>query len=513
MLGFREKSQLADYWRDPRRIAKLVAILGHFLVFGLALVGSQLIVERVGVTIFLVLLIAVFVGTIYAILSFRNLSIPFAVWILSIGGFRFLLAIEVAGLPDLYLDRVAMMWLTVIFMVKFFAEARKFRGPFVLDALILVHGSYLLTRIFMHDMDYFNLWSKSYLIPYATFFLAKNIVVSTSRIRLVLLLLLILSIYYNITSIAEKLDIGALLWPKYMLADHEIFKGRSSGPFRQAPLFGTIIGMLLPIHLYFIASVRSNLTKLFLYISLGLGFAGLYFTYTRGSWLAGIVALGAVVLLNRRQYFRMVAPLLIIVPFLAIMFLGIGQDEFLKERVENDNTLDSRVGTLATALRVWQSEPVFGVGFFQYRNVRSDFVHALEVPVLGVIQFNDFRHNSIHDIYFGPLAEEGLFGASLQFGIYFLILRAFRQKFAWRSRSDHFATLIMPILAGMFLGYLVGGIAIDYRFFSIPGTLFFMCAGILYGYTGESVSLGQDGEQKTQLGIEGLPIRGLDSST
>jgi hypothetical protein len=468
--------------RGVRGASRLFSILGHVLVFGLALFGSNLLVERFGFQLFIILLIVAFVGSIYAILSFRNMSIPFAVWILSIGGFKFLLAVQVPGLPDLYLDRVAMIWLTLIFMVKFFAEGRSFKRPYLVDGLIILHGSYILLRIYTNDMQYFHLWTVAYLTPYSAYFLAKNIVQDAHRTRLLLRLLLILSIYYNITSVAEKFDIDFLLWPRYMVTEHEVFKGRSSGPFRQAPLFGTVLGLLLPIHLYFMAEARNKILRYALFLSLGLGFAGLYFTYTRGSWLAGFAALATVLVLNWRRYLKMVGPFLVLVPVLAFLVLGASQDTVLKERVENQNTLDARVGTLATAIRVWQDNPVFGVGFFQYQHVREDYIRALEVPVLGTIRFTNFRHNSIHDIYLGPLAEEGLFGFGLQMAIFIILIRTFLRKYRNRA-DDHFGNLMMPVLAGICAGYLAGGIAIDYRFFSVTGTLFYMSAGIIYGYS------------------------------
>ncbi|PID79130.1 hypothetical protein CSB20_11580 [bacterium DOLZORAL124_64_63] len=486
MFGLGDRNGLGYYVRDPRSANRLFSTLGHILIFGLAFLGSHMVVQRMGLDTFVVLLVLAFVGSIYALLSFRNMSIPLAVWLLSIGGFRFLFMVPMAGLPDLYLDRLAMIWLTIIFMIKFFAESRKLRGPFILDALIILHGTYILTHILILDSEHFNLWTKSYLTPYAAYFLGKNIVVDFKRLRLVFLLLLLLAIYYNLTSIAEKFDLNFLLWPKYMRVDHEIFRGRSNGPFRHAPLFGTIIGMLIPLHLYFITAARNYLVKFLLYLSLGLSFGGLYFTYTRGSWLVGITALSVAVALNRRHYLRLVAPLVVLAPILAVSVLGIGQDQFLKERVENENTLDARAGTILTALRVWRDHPFTGCGFFQYPQVRLDYVEALEVPILGTLSFRDFRHNAIHDIYFGPLAEEGLIGVSLQLIIYFLIFRTFRRKFSWRNKGDPFATYVMPVFAGIFVGYLVGGIAIDYRFFSVTGTLFFMTAGILYGYEGET---------------------------
>lgn len=473
-----------------RRVHSGVSAVGHLVVAGLVYIVCQQVFSSLGMGFFPIFLLLAFLGSIYTVLSFRDMSIPFTVWILTIGGFRFLFTMEVSGLPDLYLDRLAMLWLTIIFMVKFFAMRRWPKGPYLLDAFVFLHAVYILVLIYFKDMAHFNLWTKSFLTPTGAYFLAKNIVVDMKRIRLLLTLLLILSVYYNITSIAEKFDIIWLLWPKSMILDHEEFVGRSCGPFRQAPLFGTIIGMILPIHLYFVATARNNFLKSLLLLSFGIGFASLYFTYTRGSWLAGVVAFIAVIMLNRKTYLRTVLPIIILVPILATTVLGLAQDKFLKERVENENTLDARVGTLVTVFRVWKSSPIFGVGFFQYQNVREDFVQALEVPILGTVRFKNFRHNSIHDIYFGPLAEEGLLGAGMQFFIYLMLYRIFRKKFALRKQGDHFATYIMPILAGIFLGYLAGGIAIDYRFFAIPGTLFMMSAGILCGYD-EQVKIGQ----------------------
>ena len=187
-------------------------------------------------------------------------------------------------------------------------------------------------------------------------------------------------------------------------------------------------------------------------------------------------------LLNRRSYGRILLPGILVITILAFGVLGASQDEIMKKRVENEKTMASRVATGITALKVWRDHPVFGVGFFQYRNVRGDYVQPVTAPGFGTIKFVQFRRNNIHDIYLGPLAEDGLVGMAMQFGIYWLILRTFLRKFRWRKDGDHFAIYVMPIFGGMFVGYLFGGIAIDYRFFSMVGVLFYMCAGILEGY-------------------------------
>ncbi len=459
-----------------------VSLAIHLLVLIGAFIVSRVLLQRLGTENFVVALVGTFVAAVYTLVSFRYLSFPFLVWILSIGGFRFIWSIQTPLLPDLSVDRIAMAWLTVVFMLKFFYQGRSLRRPFTLDVAVLLHGAYILVKIIFNEMEQFHDWTMSYLIPYSALILAKNIFVDLRLVRRLLLALLLLLIYYEITAIAEKFDIGWLLYPQSMLTEHPEFRGRSCGPFRQAPLFGTIIGMMLPIHLYFIEKSRSRFVTALLFLSLGAGFAAVYFSYTRGSWLAAGAALIATAVLNPRRYLLRLAPLAIVSVLAAVFVLGATQDKFLKERVENRDTIGSRIGTAVTAMRMFRDHPVLGVGFYEYRVNRYEYLEPVNVPGYGTVRYQQFRDNPIHDIYLGPLAEDGLVGAFLQAFIYLLILKAFLAKFAYRSRGDEFAALVMPVLAGICAGYLVGGMVIDYRYFSFVGTLFYVAAGIIDGY-------------------------------
>jgi O-antigen ligase len=198
-----------------------------------------------------------------------------------------------------------------------------------------------------------------------------------------------------------------------------------------------------------------------------------------------LAAVGAAAWLARRHYMRYLVPMLVVLPVVAVLFLGVLEDSFMKRRVENENTVSSRVGIALTTLRIWRENPLFGIGFFNYAKVRSDYIVTEEVPLIGTIKASHRRWISIHDIYLGPLAEDGLVGAVLQALIYYLIFRKFRRQYARRREGDHVATYIVPVAAGALVGYLVGGLAIDYRFFSITGTLFFAFVGMIDGYAPE----------------------------
>jgi len=459
-----------------------LGLAGYLLLSTVLVFASRWAFLRLGSDHFVIALGGVLFAALYSIISFRYLTIPFHIFVLSVCGFRFIWSIRTPILPDLYLDRMTMIWLIMVFAVKFVATRQAPRGPYKLDLLILAHGLFLFAQVAMQKFEMFHTWTICILIPYAAYFLAKNIVITDRQIRNMLWVLLALSVYYNITSVAEKYEINWLLWPRYMVGAKGEFRGRSQGPFLQAPLFGTVIGMMLPIHLYFLATVKRQSGRILLLVSLMLGLAGLYFTYTRGSWVTGIVALATAAALNRRAYLRFLLPAVVIAPIVAVGLLGLAQDKFARERLENESTIESRLGTAVTVFRVWRNHPVFGCGFFQYRNVRDQYIQPVEIPGMATIRFFQFRHTSIHDIYLGPLAENGLVGAALQGAIYLFIYRAFRRKFVLGVGSDHVTQLAFPIFAGMMVGYLVGGLAFDYRFFAVVGTLFMVCAGTIDGY-------------------------------
>jgi len=256
-----------------------MAIIGYTTLGLFIFIAAQFVLNRLGIEVLAYLLAAILAVVVYAVISFRNLSIPFFIVLMSVGGFKFILTVKTPFLPDLYFDRLMLVWLILVFTIKLVAEGRSLRGPFVLDGLIASHFVYTIVQVIQNDMQFFNVWTSSIFIPYSVYFLAKNIVTSKQLVRALFWFLLSLSIYYNITSVAEKFQINWLIWPKYIITQATTaFVGRSQGPFMQAPLFGTVIGMLLPLHLYFIATVKNNLGRLMLGLSLGVGFAGLYFT-------------------------------------------------------------------------------------------------------------------------------------------------------------------------------------------------------------------------------------------
>ncbi len=460
-------------WLGYILLAIIITLASHKLV---GLFGPVFLLYAIGLAILVI---------VYAAVSFKSLLIPFLLLIASIGMLRFVWAFQAPFLPDLFLDRISLIWLTLVFTALAVYTRRSLRKPFLLDLLLLMHATYIATRVLMTDPVYFHTWTMSTFTPYAVYFFAKNIVWTRRNIQMVLIVLAVMSFYYTVTSISEKFHIQALLFPRRMIEPHPIAVGRSSGPFRSPGMFGDTMGMVLPVFLYFITQVRNRASKLFLGLSLLLGFVAILFTYTRGSMLAALLGMGVVVFLNRKAYLSYVLPLVVVMPLVAIMVVGVQDDEFLQERLESTNPIESRVGTIVTAVRLWRANPLFGCGSYQYKKFADDYVAPIEAPLIGTVRVRHFRGSPAHDMYFGPLAEDGAIGAILQILIYFVILRSSIQKYGLRRKNDHFATYILPLFFGIYAVYFFGGMIISFRHFAILGSLFYMAAGITYGYNPE----------------------------
>lgn len=419
---------------------------------------------------------------IYAGISLRSLIIPFIVLLMSVGMLRFVWNFRAPMLPDFYLDRISLLWLLFILPILYIYTKKRLRGPFLLDSLLLVHSTYILTRIFMTSPEYFHTWSLSIFTPYAIYFFAKNIVFSLRQIRIILIFLLVLVFYYSVTSIAEKFQIGWLLFPRHMIEPHPILAGRSSGPFRSPAVFGNTMAMILPIFLYFIHTSRSVQIRVLLGVGFILASVGIFFTYTRGCILTAAIGLGVAAWLNRSAYLKYLLPLGAVIPIVAIALVGVQNDEFLEERLEATNPIEARIGAMVTGVRLWQDYPLWGCGPYQYKDYAPSYVAPVEFPLYGTVHVEFFRDSPAHDMYFSPTAEDGLVGQIILWVSYIIVLRVSWQKLKLRRQGDHFASYILPLFFAIYVIYLVAGFIISFRHFAILGALFWMAAGIAYGY-------------------------------
>lgn len=423
--------------------------------------------------------------------SLKDLTLALMAWMLCMSGFRTLGMVRMPGLPDFSFDRLFLLWIILMFMLRTILERRKLKGPYLADVLLLLHTTYILVQLSLVNPVAFHSWVLSNLSPFFAYLYGKNIINREREIRNVLVFFLLLTLYYSVTSIAEHFGWSALIWPKAILNPLLGFwaEGRSRGPFLHPPLFGQILGIVLLVPFFFLIRPLRLVPRLGLSVLLGLGLLGLFFTMTRGPWLA---VAAAVLLMGvlRPRYRRVLATMAALGAIGGLVGVTqLANTEFLQERVRNTHTIDNRLGFMANALRMTRDHPLTGIGYFKFPAYRGLYNQTTYIPLYGLVRKSDSATIAIHDIYIGRLAEEGIISALLLAAFGLVIFRAFLRQWRADPNGPWFNRDSLALFGAMMVCYLIGGMVIDFRYFDLVNVLFFFVAGLVYGYRPSQRSL------------------------
>jgi len=481
-------SPFGGYSADWSRAA---TIAGRVALFCTVFVVTYVLVNRFGLPVLTLVMGGAVAVVLLGYLSLRNISVVLVIWLLSMSGFRTMGMVRMPGLPDFSFDRILLVWIVMVFVLRVASGRDIIKRPYLPDILIILHTTYILVQLHtIGDAIHTHQWVLSNLAPLFGYLFGKYVVKSPEHIRTLLVFLLLLTVYYYVESIAQRYLIYPLIWPKAILdRDVGLFHvGRSRGPVLHPPLFGQMLGMFLLVHFYFLARPLRSWVKTLLGVSLAGSAVGLLFTFTRAPWIAAVVGLMTLAVL--RPAYRRLAGIFVVLALLAGAFgaLRLADTEFLQERLENTNTLENRFGVMANVLQIARDHPLFGVGYFQVRDYLDQYNQGFYVPMYGYVKKDRGADIPIHDIYIGRLAEEGLFGGFLLLGFFVLVAKAWRR--CWRTGpfDNWFNRDLLAFFAAVMVTYLIGGMMIDYRYFDLVNVIFFVLAGIIVGYDAEPTS-------------------------
>lgn len=473
----------ADQWWNPTNLprdrvlgAVALALISALCYFGLGLMGPQGLFLMTGG-----LLAAII--TIYLLLKYP--IVITLVWFLSMSGLHTLVMIRMPGLPDFSFPRL--FFIMILFLIPIgVIRGRSFmHPPYAPDIFLVLFTAYVFFNMnTIGDPLRFNLWLVSCFTPMAAYFFAKQYIKTNNQIAILMVGFILVTIYFWIVSIGDHFEIEAMVWPKQIL-DRSVGKswfGRSRGPFLQPALFGQIFGMYLLVHLFVLTRKIPIFWKVLITANIVAGGFGLLYTYTRGGWLA--TAAGVVVLAVLRPGFRKIVIVAVVLGIL-LSFSGVlstGNDEFLEKRMENTNTVENRLGFLANSTRMIADNPLFGVGYFRFVELRHLYNQGTEIPFYGYIKREASAEVSIHDIYIGRAAEEGLVGLFLFLGFYLAIFRVYIARWKENPQGSWFDRDTIALMGAMTAAYLVGGMVIDYRYFDLINILPCFMAGVIAGF-------------------------------
>jgi O-antigen ligase len=461
---------------------KLLAL--SLMVFAIAF-ATFVVLTYLGLFYFVVVLSAVIGVFILFKVSTRDLSIAMILWFLSMSGLQYTIRLAMPGLPDLSIDRVLLIWIVIMFLLQLVIYRQKLQGPFTLDFLIIIHTVYIMVNMLFARPGALPAWLMSSLVPLFGYLYGRHIIKKDSQLRTIFYFFIALSVYYFTTAIGEFTKMDFLVWPKSILDSNvgQLWQpGRARGPVMHPPLFGQMIAMMLPFYFFVLTRRSSVAVKAILGGSFLLSMVGVFLAYTRGPWLAA--AVGLMVLGVMRPNFRKVLGGLAVLG-LVVGMLGLFQladSEFLQERLSDEGTTDNRLAFLVMSVKMIADHPLFGVGYFASKDMLWLYNEGGDLPLIGHISKRSGRDMVPHDIYLGRAADEGLLSIFMLASMALLVAKVFKRKWQANPRGQWFNRDSMAVMAAITACYLVGGMAIDYRYFDLINVMIYMMMGIIYGY-------------------------------
>ena len=306
--------------------------------------------------------------------------------------------------------------------------------------------------------------------PFITYGMIRSLPYDRKTLLRMVGLLCVLGAYLSWTGIFEHFQVKALVWPGYIL-DPSLgthFE-RSRGPFMESVAMGRVLTITFASFL--VMAVELNGAKRSLaHLAAVLSLVAIYYTYTRGPWLGLALVLGF--FLFCRTPLKRVARTLVLVLCLAAAAGVTGKFSLTKGTLfsQRQNTVDDRVVSYLTTVKILESHPVFGIGFGRFNRVWDDYYTGV-----GNLEFGGF--DGSHNTFLTMAAEGGvvtlLFYVAVLCSLTLMCWRMYRRLPEALAFERCFVLMVLAIAAM----YSVTGFFSDLRWNLLQNNLMFMLFG------------------------------------
>lgn len=457
----------------------------------------------------------------------NGLLIWFFFVLLSNGLYRFGAgAIRLPMLPDPHMDRI--IWLAVysIFLIEILSRQRRMTAGITFIELtmgvlcIYIIFSMILSGTFADKSRglTLNTLLSGYVIPFSIFFLSQNLIDNEERTKKVFLFFVMIGTYLSVTGIAEFFKWDSLVFPPYI--SHPwvgIHYGRARGPFLQATVEGTVLGMIFFMTFYIFTLTNKAWKKVCLSLLMILILTTVLFTMQRASWLGVIIPLFLIPIFFKQ------ARTVIIMGYLALAILGFTQysydnlklryyyksDEVKEEsivkkiagRTTEASSVYGREYLYITAWKMFIDRPLMGVGYNSYREHSGQYLQPIKgIPYKG----NVSSDNQLHDSWISILVELGLVGMSFVLFILFSFFTISIKLYSILPREGFYSKKLIVIFWAISVVYFINSMLIQMNYFLFPNSTFYLMCGILVGLY-KRMKTG-DSTYKDQTHLSSFPI-------
>jgi O-antigen ligase len=393
------------------------------------------------------------------------------------------------GSVKLTLDRI--LWCVLIFLYLVWRQ-RGWAAPKPLgsvELVLLAFVAFLALRTFTADWQalgyspvaHLVLW---YLMPLGVYWVARQSRLAERESRMILACLALFGLYLAVTVVAEKFEMYALVFPRYIvdsMADKNAeFVGRGRGPLLHPIVTGIQLAACWSAALLaWPRCGRSGRAALVLFSLLAA--LAVHSTLTRSVWMGAALSLAVLVMAGLPKQWRVPVLAFAAVAAVAVtlacwdQLVAFKRDRNLSAR-ETADSVDLRPVMAIVAWKMVEDRPWFGCGFDQYMPEHLAYLHDRSTELV----LERARPYVPHNLLLGIVTETGLVGLGL-----FVGLLALWTRDAWRLWQTAAAPLWARQLGLLFLAtlaaYLVNGMFHHIAMVPMANILLFFLAGAMEG--------------------------------
>jgi len=431
--------------------------------------------------------LGVLMAVLVFFLAWRRPTVALAAWLIFFTVFSEYILLPQAATLHVHLSRALLTALCLGLCAGWVPRTTRLDTP-VLPAVLIViltvwtiFSAFVTGTIFRVDgTRNLSVFLTGFFVPGMVLYFARYFPPTLKQARTVWLLLTGLLVYLIFTAFMEHFHISALVFPQYILDPSiGIHQERARGPVVNAAEDGGMLAILLLVGLHtvlyrFEGVMRWILSALLLVA----GALALFFTQTRGTWLAFIG--GFAIMLLHKQCRSLVLGLggvgaLVLVVYLVASAASVGglvTKNPLPQRSDNtEDTEDFRKNLYEESVRPFQEHPFIGWGLGTFTD--EDYLFDAYGGSLTITTA------VLHDTVVAITLESGIPGGALYVAFLIssvVILFRLRKRSTNVEVGDFCVVGVASIAA-----FVINGQFVDIRYFAQQNALVFFLVGLGLG--------------------------------
>jgi O-antigen ligase len=273
--------------------------------------------------------------------------------------------------------------------------------------------------------------------------------------------------------------IGLLAWfaPQVLPPQWLTLQGaRTVGTFGNAATYTSTLLFLSLLLFQYAMNCKPSTLRLVLLFTFGLALFCVSFSFSRGSWLGGLVVLVGLIFIYPKTVIRLI---MVIAALAYILSSSVLADEvaFAWERLTGEESINSAEGRMITnnaSLKMIEAKPLWGWGYGNYD--RHDYQFYSRVGNIRVSK----RDKTSHNTYLSIMAEMGLIGFLLYIfpvGWWFVLsIKTWRRL----PKDGFWSGPLLVMLWLLLLDHIIVSNFMDmFRFNHFGTTIFWMALGLI----------------------------------